>query len=89
MIKDLKFQHAVSKLSTGNYYDSLDDWYTKFQHCVNNHGYVIDTEPELTGNMGKGLYVLRLKNTITHSITVFVTWHKMESGRWEIICYTT
>ena len=78
----IMLSESVAKLSSGHYYDTVEEWYLKLTEVLNAHDIVPDPLPTIHGDEGRG-YI-----DTDDLRRVFFTWYKMpETGHWEIICY--
>ena len=81
-------------LSTGSgkYYETIYEWWDIARGILRAYGldWAYDWCPQVFTDEGRGLLALSLIDGGEELNTqVFWTWHRMDSGRWEIICYLT
>lgn len=81
-------REKIAGLSSGRYYDQIADWFDLLDQVVQS---VSDGELEMGDSYPS---VFNSDGTMMTQIgdsNFFVYWsyHRMQSGRWEIICYLT
>jgi hypothetical protein len=89
--KDIKIlREKIAGLSSGVYYDEVYHWYSKLKDIlVEQFGVAyIDDCPQIYNDEGRQVTNFTDPNT-QMSYCVFWTYFRMQSGRWEIICYLT
>ena len=72
----------IANLSSGHYYESPQAWYNLLKLTLEKHGNEVEEMIEIHGDKGRDFIHY-------NDGQVFFTWHHMQSGRWEIICYKT
>jgi len=81
------FREEVAGLSSGRYYDEVSHWYNALLGIFDRYGCEAYTSicPQVYNNDGSFHVCFDDVNGKTRS--VYVTYHRMQSFRWEIICY--
>ena len=74
---------AISELSTGIYYNRIEDWYKRLQLTLKAFDVIPEPMPRVQHTDNGQDFIT------TDNFYIFFAWHKMQSGRWEIICYKT
>ena len=81
---------VVCQFSTGSeapYYGRVEEWFYPLKHALLGVGVVTMTEcPQFGDREGQGYLQI---NNGKEDMNIFFCWYKMESGRWEIVCYLT
>ena len=70
----------VAGLSSGTYYKWPIDWYNLLVKTMSAHNMSVGPMPGIHTDEGRD-------HIEYDSGQVFFTWYRMESGRYEIICY--
>lgn len=85
-----RFTNDVANLSTGNYYDEFVHWYDEVVKLINRHGYLLETNecPQIYNGQGNG-YIYFRAGEKDWLYSIYYTYYRMPSFRWEIVCYAT
>lgn len=85
-------REAVSSLSSGShYYESIAEWWGLVTAELLDFGFITAsiTPPEVHTDEGWTLVHLRdLRNRNLESC-LRLSWYRMPSSRWEVVCYVT
>lgn len=73
----------IAKLGEKFYFDKVQSWYKQLCLILTEHKCEAGPLPDIHSDSGRGF----VEFTGKHEGQVFFTWHKMPSGRYEVICY--
>jgi hypothetical protein len=76
---------AIASLSTGDYYQRPEDWFREVVLILRS--FDCEVEPMLEINTAEGRSTIGF--TGEHIGSIFYTWYRMPSKRFEIVCYVT
>lgn len=75
--------HDVIALSEQWLFVSVQRWYEMLVEILKNHHCTAGPLPEIHTDKGRGF----VEFTGRENGQVYFTWHKMPSGKYEIVCY--
>lgn len=81
----VELREAIALLSTGVYYERPEDWYGKLVLILAS--FDCKPEPMLEIHTAEGRSMIGF--TGEHAGSIFYTWYRMPSKRFEIVCYVT
>ena len=86
--KEIKIlREKIAGLSSGVYYDSIFQFFATLDGVLLANNCVMDPEyPQVYNDEGRNILKF---NVGDQEFQVFWTYYRMQSGRWEIICYMT
>lgn len=85
--EEKQLRDSIASLSSGRYYDEVYHWYSWLCDILRNFGITsVDDCPQIFNNEGR--QVTRFMDGDVQK-SVFWTYYRMQSGRWEIVCYLT
>jgi len=80
------FREEAAGLSSGKYYDEIHEWYSVLLMVLNKYGFDTNQEcPQVYNCQGRSVVYFEDDNGKCHQI--FWTYYRMQSFRWEIVCY--
>jgi len=89
-----KARNAIASLSTGGmgtYYPSPAAFFIRLAWVLRDNGFVAtqmeEDTPLIHTNDGRGRVEVTPLGIDTPLFDVVYTWHRMESGNWEMVCY--
>jgi hypothetical protein len=87
-----KTRNAIATLSTGGvgtYYRSPGVFFTRLEWVLREEGFQPEGEshPPIHTDDGRGRIAVVMLGMETPLYDVVYTWHRMQSGNWEMICY--
>ena len=87
--QEKQLRDKIASMSSGCLYEEIYHWYSWLVDVLIQFGITsVDDYPQIHNDEGRQVTNFTDPNT-QMSYCVFWTYFRMQSGRWEIICYLT